>query len=104
MPQPINLQRLANEIVAYNKAINQVLCDAFGVDDVTQISLRFVDHIPHAPVVIPLMRVVGGPWAALLDVIETFTAEQRGKKVGAGAGVQLDEEGKKAVQRAQPAG
>lgn len=70
-----------------------------GVDRIEQIRLRFIDHIPHHEVVIPLMHAVGGPWANLLAEMTIFTAEQKAKLPGAGAGVQLDEEGRKAVAR-----
>lgn len=91
---------LANALRAQADTLDRVLCDAFGVDRCEQVQLRFLDHIPYAPVTIPLMRAVGGPWVVLLNDMAKFTEEQKTKLVGAGAGVALDEEGKKAVKRA----
>jgi hypothetical protein len=87
-----HIHGLANRIMALAGALDLILCDAFGVDRVDQIKIRFLDHIPHAEVVVPLMRVVGGPWLKLLVEIEAFTAEQKAKLPGAGAGVELSKE------------
>lgn len=95
----MNAARVCNEMTAFVKSIDLILCNAFGVDRIEQIRLRFVDHIPHHEVVVPLMHAVGGQWAKLLAEMTEFSEEQRAKLPGAGAGVALDDEGKKAVSR-----
>jgi hypothetical protein len=100
MTSVTKMHRVANEIMAYVDGLDRVLCNAFGVERCDQVQLRFLDHIPYPPITIPLMRLVGGPWAVLLADMEKFTEEQKTRLVGAGAGIALDEEGKKAVKRA----
>jgi hypothetical protein len=95
-----HIHGLANRVMALAGALDLILCHAFGVDRVDQIRVKFIDHIPNAEVVIPLMRVVGGPWAKLLTEIEEFTKEQKAKATGAGVGAEYVKEAEKAVERA----
>lgn len=95
----------ANEISRAHYATDRlefegVLLDAFGVLRFEEIQLRFVDHIPSAEVVIPLMKAVGGRWAELLRSMQTFTLEQKAKATGAGVGAEYVKEAEKAVERA----
>lgn len=94
------ITRAINRMEGFVDEVEQILCHAFGVDRFEQIHVRFTDHIPHFEVVVPLMRAMGGRWQALLADMAAFTYEQKAKLPGAGAGVMLDDEGKKAVSRA----
>lgn len=94
------IERALNRFTGFLARLEKILCDAYGVDRREQIMLRYVDHIPHPEVVIPLMRAMGGGWQMLLEQMEAFTAEQKAKSVGAGVGAAYIEEAKKAVERA----